>query len=219
MRNSLSIAREELCVQRAHTQRAHKTPLSHAHSELLWLKAGGNCGGIGRNGPAAHRGELAANMRALKDLPPKSYRRPAPDGHIVLRITKRPTPTTGPNRVATTIMTNDLPTITQTPHTHCLRRRGNAPTQSLIQHANTDRPIPDRTCILYYANSFHTFYSQFGHILISPLRNDRAVGKKQQSSNLGGRRRFLNKFLKIQIPDRGADTPHERDESGRRSRK
>jgi hypothetical protein len=51
------------------------------------------------------------------------------------------------------------------------------------------------------------------------LRNDRATGKKQQSSNLAGRRRFPNKFLKIQIPDRGVDAPPERLESGRQQAK
>jgi hypothetical protein len=41
------------------------------------------------------------------------------------------------------------------------------------------------------------------------------VGKKHQASNLSGRRRFPNKFLKIQIPDRGMDVPPERLESTR----
>lgn len=37
--------------------------------------------------------------------------------HMVLRRTKSPTPTAGPNRVATTSIKNDLPSITQqTPH-------------------------------------------------------------------------------------------------------
>jgi hypothetical protein len=40
------------------------------------------------------------------------------------------------------------------------------------------------------------------------------MGRKQQSSNLASRRRFPNKFLKIQIPDRGAHALGVQAESG-----
>src|SRR5262249_27754298 len=117
-------ARERCCGHR--TQPAHKTPLSYAHSGPLWLKAGGNWAKRKLRPPPGGAGIRAQCFRVLIWIG-RTVR------YIVLRITKRPTPTTGPNNVATTIMTNDLPTITQ-PRTYAL----NSPTKDAPTHPSSN---------------------------------------------------------------------------------
>jgi hypothetical protein len=124
------------------------------------------------NEPKRREGNVGGpRMPALAALPSTQRFDENVVRYIVLRITKRPTPTTGPNNVATTIMTNDLPTITQTPHYALNPPTREAPTQPSSNTRTRDRPVSDRICILYYPISFHTFYSKFGHIPASRLRN------------------------------------------------